>query len=1259
MFKTFAIVMMLAAFLTAANGMVVFSDDFESYQAANPAGADFLANWTVEGPGGDNSSRIFNTGLYGGTRLWISNVDGTSITSKGINIASETDYEFSALLLAETSDPSRMTLSSYDLLVGSDVASAVSVIGGPVEVLSAGSDNNPNKNDFKTLHAFTTGALNPGDHLFIKITFIGNGNPQTAKPYFGVDDVKVSAVTDMTIDPANPPETMRGVVLRNGQIRTFNLEQVSHRGPNFEVIVLDEDGATQLPIDPGPVRTYRGWCEEEPDSYVEATLLPNGDLRYHVFKGNATDWWFNPPYETNDNAAAVNNFTPLGGTPQSPAGAPYPGASFTASAAGLGNLYKTVYQHDIGFDVLVEYMNATNYSDLSSYARKAENAVSHFNAIYTRDLLMEVKLGKVVYRTSNAGLDRSSEQWGIDWWNINDYWNAMFPGVNHHFVGFVGSVGGGVAFVCDYGGNGWAGRTFNGWNGNDHNWQHVARHEVGHNLGASDNVGGNPEGATVMSGNNYGLSRFSNPELLQIMSCRQSKLNQGVNIRNIGLYDYPVPPYANLDRFTVAATESGRLDVLANDYDANGDSIAIADFPETTAFGGRLELSPGTGPNGRDELFYMAPGNKLGMDKFQYTIVDSTGRTAHGNVHVTVEVPNPTLRGYWKLDETSGTTAYDSTINGNHGQLKGDLAFETDSIPGKFGRALVFDGQDDYIEIPSLNFSSNTVTITAWVRPDSVQTAYAAIFSCRNSGAANLNFRDNNRLGYHWNDKYWNWNSGLSLSVGQATFVALVIEPTRATLYTYDGSALNKAVNNAAHQPESFYGSSAIGRDWGRADRSFHGGLDDVRIYSVSLTESQIQDVIAGGAAESPNPFNGAQGMFLSVDLKWSMGASAAANDVYLGTDYDAVAAADTSSAEYEGQVTSPTYRPDALKRNTRYYWRVDTVLAGGQIIPGQVWTFTTGDGFGGILREAWRNISGNRVSALTGNARYPNSPDVVEMINSFEGPINWADNYGTRIHGFLVPPTTGQYTFWIASDDNSELWLSPTTSPSNAIRIAHVTGDPAWTDHRQWDKYDSQQSNTYSLQAGRAYYIRALHKEGGGGDHVSVAWSGPDIERQVIPGRYLAPYAPDYDWSPYFAADLIEGVDALEGRDYLDSVSHLASSFDGNPAVFSKVAGPQWLVVEPDGTFSGVPRDADTGLNTFTVRVTDSYNRFTEALFEVYVWDMLTGEKGLDDLAGLAEYWLAGGCTDFPPCGGADLTGDKAVDLEDVAVMSSMWLLD
>lgn len=160
-----------------------------------------------------------------------------------------------------------------------------------------------------------------------------------------------------------------------------------------------------------------------------------------------------------------------------------------------------------------------------------------------------------------------------------------------------------------------------------------------------------------------------------------------------------------------------------------------------------------------------------------------------------------------------------------------------------------------------------------------------------------------------------------------------------------------------------------------------------------------------------------------------------------------------------------------------------------------------------GLLREYWSGVSGTSVSNLTGNANYPNTPTSRNVITVFEGPINTADNYGTRIRGYVVPPTTGSYTFWISSDDNSELWLSTSADPAGKALIASVTG---YTNSREWTKFTSQQSTARTLTAGQRYYIEVLHKDGTGGDNVAVGWQGPGITgdtERPIPASRLVPY--------------------------------------------------------------------------------------------------------------------------------------------------------
>jgi hypothetical protein len=160
----------------------------------------------------------------------------------------------------------------------------------------------------------------------------------------------------------------------------------------------------------------------------------------------------------------------------------------------------------------------------------------------------------------------------------------------------------------------------------------------------------------------------------------------------------------------------------------------------------------------------------------------------------------------------------------------------------------------------------------------------------------------------------------------------------------------------------------------------------------------------------------------------------------------------------------------------------------------------------GSILWEVFRGVFGGNVGDLLNAPIFKeDKPSETKALTLFEGPSNIGNDYGSRIRGYIHPPVSGAYVFWVASDDTSELRLSTDEDPAHARPIA---SSPQWTSPREYTKFPVQQSQPIELKAGRRYYVEALQKQGGGGDHLSVAWRLPNgTEEKPIPGSRLSPW--------------------------------------------------------------------------------------------------------------------------------------------------------
>ncbi|MEO0510611.1 MAG: immunoglobulin domain-containing protein [Verrucomicrobiota bacterium] len=209
-----------------------------------------------------------------------------------------------------------------------------------------------------------------------------------------------------------------------------------------------------------------------------------------------------------------------------------------------------------------------------------------------------------------------------------------------------------------------------------------------------------------------------------------------------------------------------------------------------------------------------------------------------------------------------------------------------------------------------------------------------------------------------------------------------------------------------------------------------------------------------------------------------------------------------------------------------------------------------------GVNLERYEGISGNQLSGLLDSQSFINEqPDHTEVLDQlFEASVNVADNYGQRIRGYFIAPQNGDYTFWLSSDDHSQLFLSTDNDPANKTVVVSING---WTKSRQWDKFSTQQSGLIPLVAGEAYYIEVLHKEGGGGDNAAVGVTFPNqtLERPLS-ANYLARFE---------GAVFNVGPTVLMGGPYAVTTGELLSlnatvTDDGSSALtlsWSQVSGP------------------------------------------------------------------------------------------------------
>ncbi|HNY77990.1 MAG: LamG-like jellyroll fold domain-containing protein [Sedimentisphaerales bacterium] len=145
------------------------------------------------------------------------------------------------------------------------------------------------------------------------------------------------------------------------------------------------------------------------------------------------------------------------------------------------------------------------------------------------------------------------------------------------------------------------------------------------------------------------------------------------------------------------------------------------------------------------------------------------------------------------------------------------------------------------------------------------------------------------------------------------------------------------------------------------------------------------------------------------------------------------------------------------------------------------------------VLREIWwQNVS---IDAAINLVQSGTPADQVDVL----AEPTWADiadYYVARLSGYALVPASGDYTFYVASDDYSRLYVSQNDNMADAVQVAYVDG---WTGSQAWTSYASQKSAPMSLTEGQLIAFYAVMQEGSGGDNLAIGVTGPGIDAITV----------------------------------------------------------------------------------------------------------------------------------------------------------------
>jgi len=231
--------------------------------------------------------------------------------------------------------------------------------------------------------------------------------------------------------------------------------------------------------------------------------------------------------------------------------------------------------------------------------------------------------------------------------------------------------------------------------------------------------------------------------------------------------------------------------------------------------------------------------------------------------------------GFWPLNETNGTVAFDISGHNNNGAYKSGAILGKSGVPnppfagfagGSLAAGFNSSANNSWVTLTNLPVNSSNVTITEWIYPTNASALGTTFWNLGQNAGLSRAYYNNAALGYNWHGgdgNQWNY-SAFTPPVNQWSFVALVITPTNAVFYMGNTNGLSSMINNDGNSAVNFTTGTSIGGDGTNDGTGFNGSLCDVTVFNYSLSSSQLEklysDAVVGdsmsGNLPASNPIN-------------------------------------------------------------------------------------------------------------------------------------------------------------------------------------------------------------------------------------------------------------------------------------------------------------------------------------------------------------------------------------------------------------------